>query len=94
MLDRLERELAQVHIETRKLQETYGVNTLKLVILKSHIARLLDNARVMRWFLNHKPELLAELNKIAKINSLDEEAGKDLTAKLSAMKKGGWQKQT
>lgn len=87
MLDRLERELAQVNIETQKLQETYGVNTLKLVIIKSHIASLLDNARVMRWFLNHKPDLLAELNKIASINSLDEEADKGSTAPHTTYRK-------
>jgi len=78
MLDRLEKEMAQIHVETQKLRETYGVNTLKLVIIKSHIASLLNNVKILQWFIRHKPELLAELNKIANINSLEEEAEKNM----------------
>lgn len=73
MLDRLEREMAQVHVDTQKLKETYGVNTLKLVIIKSHITSLLDNPKILQWLLKNKPELLTELNKISSINSLDDE---------------------
>ena len=72
MLDRLEREMAQVHVDTQKLKETYGVNTLKLVIIKSHITNILDNSKILQWLLKNKPELLTELNKISSINSLED----------------------
>ncbi len=72
MLDRLEREMAQVHVDTQKLKETYGVNTLKLVIVKTHITSLLDNPKILQWLLKHKPEFLTELNKISSINSLED----------------------
>lgn len=73
MLDRLEKEMAQIHMDTQKLKENYGVNTLKLVIIKSHISSLLDNSKVLQWLLKNKPEFLTELNKIASINSLNDE---------------------
>lgn len=72
MLDRLEREMAQVHVDTQKLKETYGVNTLKLVIVKTHITSLLNNPKILQWLLKHKPEFLTELNKISSINSLED----------------------
>jgi hypothetical protein len=72
MLDRLEREMAQVHVDTQKLKDTYGVNMLRLVIVKSHITSLLDNPKILQWLLRNKPDLLTELNKISTINSLDE----------------------
>lgn len=72
MLDRLEREMAQVHVDTQKIKETYGVNTLKLVIIKSHIINLLNNPKILQWLLKNKPEFLTELNKISSINSLED----------------------
>lgn len=72
MLDRLEREMAQIHVDTQKLKETYGVNILKLVIVKTHITSLLDNPKILQWLLKHKQDFLTELNKISNINSLDD----------------------
>ncbi|WP_308461377.1 ParB/RepB/Spo0J family partition protein [Yersinia enterocolitica] len=69
-IDRLEREMAQVHIESEKLKESYGENTLRLVIIKSHIQKLLENTKILHWLLDHKNELLVELKKISNINSL------------------------
>ena len=69
-IDRLEREMAQVHIESEKLKESYGENTLRLVIMKSHIQKLLENTKILHWLLDNKNELLIELKKITNINSL------------------------
>lgn len=69
-IDRLEREMAQVHIESEKLKESYGENTLRLVIMKSHIQKLLENTKILHWLLDNKNELLVELKKITNINSL------------------------
>ncbi|OUF33256.1 hypothetical protein AZZ63_000314 [Enterobacter hormaechei] len=64
--------MAQIHVDTQKLKETYGVNILKLVIVKTHITSLLDNPKILQWLLKHKPDFLTELNKISNINSLDD----------------------
>lgn len=69
-IDRLEREMAQVHIESEKLKDSYGENTLRLVIIKSHIQKILENTKVLHWLLDNKNELLVELKKISNINSL------------------------
>lgn len=69
-IDRLEREMAQVHIESEKLKESYGENTLRLVIIKSHIQKLLENTKILHWLLDNRNELLVELKKITNINSL------------------------
>ncbi|MHA3510240.1 plasmid partitioning protein RepB C-terminal domain-containing protein [Yersinia enterocolitica] len=69
-IDRLEREMAQVHIESEKLKESYGENTLRLVIMKSHIQKLLENTKILHWLLDNRNELLVELKKITNINSL------------------------
>lgn len=69
-IDRLEREMAQVHIESEKLKDSYGENTLRLVIIKSHIQKILENTKVLHWLLDNKNELLVELKKITNINSL------------------------
>ncbi|CNH56515.1 RepB plasmid partitioning protein [Yersinia frederiksenii] len=69
-IDRLEREMAQVHIESEKLKDSYGENTLRLVIIKSHIQKILDNTKILHWLLDNKNELLIELRKISNINSL------------------------
>ncbi|SPZ65469.1 Uncharacterised protein [Serratia quinivorans] len=63
--------MAQVHIETEKIKEIYGANTLKLVIVKSHIKNLLDNPKILHWLLDNKPDLLTELRKISSVNSLN-----------------------
>lgn len=69
-IDRLEREMAQVHIESEKLKESYGENTLRLVIMKSHIQKPLENTKILHWLLDNRNELLVELKKITNINSL------------------------
>lgn len=71
-IQRLEKELAQFHVETEKLKDTYGVNSLKLVIIKSHIEKLLNNPRILHWLLDNKSDHLTELKKISNIRALDD----------------------
>ncbi|MCW0350411.1 ParB/RepB/Spo0J family partition protein [Pantoea ananatis] len=71
MIDRLEKEMAHVHIDADKLKENYGSTSLKLTIVISHIKTLLENQALFRWLHKHKPELLNELIKISEIRSLN-----------------------
>lgn len=70
-IERLEREMASVQIETQKLEEYYAANNLKFSIAKSHIEALLNNAKVLHWFIDNEPEYLNELRKISNIQSLN-----------------------
>lgn len=70
IIERLEKEMAHVHVDADKLKETYGSNSLKLTIIISHIKTLLENQILFRWMHKKKPDLLNELIKISEINSL------------------------
>ncbi|MDQ0630981.1 ParB/RepB/Spo0J family partition protein [Pantoea agglomerans] len=71
IIERLEKEMAHVHVDADKLKETYGSNSLKLTIIISHIKTLLENQVLFRWMHKNKPDLLNELIKISEINSLN-----------------------
>ncbi|MBI6550318.1 ParB/RepB/Spo0J family partition protein [Xenorhabdus lircayensis] len=71
---RLEKEMALVQTETKKHEEHYGANTLKLVIIKSHITKLLNNPKILHWLLEHKPDYLNLLKKISDLDSLTNHA--------------------
>jgi len=69
-IERLEREMAAVQIDTEKLIEDYGGNNLKLVIIKSHINKILDNAKILHWLMDNNSEFLTQLKKLSEIRSL------------------------
>jgi len=69
IIERLEKEMAHVHMDADKLKENYGSNSLKLTIIITHIKTLLENQTLFRWMHKNKPDLLNELIKISEINS-------------------------
>ncbi|MFB4789141.1 plasmid partitioning protein RepB C-terminal domain-containing protein [Enterobacter hormaechei subsp. xiangfangensis] len=69
---RLEQEMATTSDETKKLQNEYGSNMLKFVIIQSYINKLLGNPKVLHWFSENEIDYLNELKRISSINSLDE----------------------
>ncbi|WIV87976.1 plasmid partitioning protein RepB C-terminal domain-containing protein [Proteus appendicitidis] len=70
VIDRLEKELAQVHIENEKIKEIYAVNSIRLVIIKSNIKKLLDNPKVLHWLIDNKSDFLSELKLISNIKNI------------------------
>ncbi|MGC1015741.1 plasmid partitioning protein RepB C-terminal domain-containing protein [Pantoea agglomerans] len=69
-IERLEKEMAQVHFDTQKIKENYGSNSLKLTIVISHIKKILENPKVFHWLLRNKKDYLSELTKISDIDKL------------------------
>ncbi|EHJ5054507.1 RepB plasmid partitioning protein, partial [Salmonella enterica] len=67
---RMEREMAAMEIETKQLENIYGTNNLKLAVIIGHIKRLLSNYSVLNWLVDNNPDYLAQLKKIAAIDSL------------------------
>lgn len=67
---RMERELAGLQSQVRSVEETYGLDNLHLTIAKGYLKRLLANAPVARWLMQHRPEYLAEFQAIAEIDRL------------------------
>ncbi len=66
----MEREMAAMEIETKQLENIYGTNNLKLAVIIGHIKKLLYNYSVLNWLVDNNPDYLAQLKKIAAIDSL------------------------
>jgi hypothetical protein len=69
-IERLEKEMAHVHIDTEKLKENFGADSLKLTIVISHVKKLLENPKLFRWLHKNRQDLLDELVKISEIDKL------------------------
>ncbi|MFD2237839.1 plasmid partitioning protein RepB C-terminal domain-containing protein [Aureimonas populi] len=66
---RMESELARLQESITSIQETYGQDHLHLTVVKGYLAKLLGNARVVRYLMQHRPEFLPEFQAIAEMTS-------------------------
>ncbi|MFN4287496.1 MAG: plasmid partitioning protein RepB C-terminal domain-containing protein [Brevundimonas sp.] len=66
---RMESELARLQESITSIQETYGQDHLHLTVIKGYLAKLLGNARVVRYLMQHRPEFLTEFQAIADMTS-------------------------
>ena len=66
---RMERELARLQESITSIQDSYGKDHLHLTVIKGYLARLLGNARVVRYLMQNRPEFLNEFQAIAEMNS-------------------------
>ncbi|MGO4156624.1 plasmid partitioning protein RepB C-terminal domain-containing protein [Cupriavidus sp. YAF13] len=64
-VQRLERELAVLHDDTKLMEETYGSDNLRLVVIRRYIEGLLNNAKVVRWLAQHRRDHLQQLQILA-----------------------------
>ena len=70
---RLERELATLQVQTKAVEETYGLDNLNLTVAKAYLVKLLANVRVVRWLAQNRPEYLSEFQAIAELTNLPTE---------------------
>lgn len=63
-LARMEREMEVLGREFRLVEESYGQNTLNLVLAVAYLRRLLDNAGVAKYLAQHHGGVLAEFQKL------------------------------
>lgn len=61
----MEREATNLEREFKIAEQSYGTDHLDLVLAKGYLAKLLRNARVVRFLNNHHQEILNEFRKIA-----------------------------
>ena len=66
---RMESELARLQESITSIQETYGQDHLHLTVVKGYLAKLLGNARIVRYLMQHRPEFLTEFQAIADMTS-------------------------
>ena len=63
----MERESANLDREFKMAEQSYGTDHLDLVLAKGYLAKLLGNARVVRYLAQHHQEFLSEFQKIAEM---------------------------
>lgn len=66
---RMESELARLQEAITSIQETYGQDHLHLTVIKGYLVKLLGNARVVRYLMQHRPEFLSEFQTITEMTS-------------------------
>ena len=69
-LARLEQELDAVRRRTKFVEETYGEDNLCLTVAKTYLAKLLSNAKVVRWLKQNYADYLAEFQAITELRTL------------------------
>lgn len=69
-MTRMERELAALQAQVKSVEETYGLDNLHLTVTRGYIAKLLGNARIVRWLSQYRQEYLGEFQRIAEIDSI------------------------
>lgn len=67
---RLERELVRLQSQIKSVEDDYGIDNLHLTVAKGYIAKLLGNARVVRWLAQNRNDYLAELQNVAEIETV------------------------
>lgn len=66
----MERESANLEREFKIAEQSYGTDHLDLVLVKGYLAKLLRNARIVRFLAQRHQEFLSEFQKIADIESV------------------------
>ena len=61
---RMEEEMQSLEGDLKTIENSYGVNMLNLTLARGYLRKLLDNAKVVRFFTAQCPEILAEFESI------------------------------
>lgn len=64
-IERMERESANLDREFKLAEQSYGTDHLDFVLVKGYLAKLLENAHVVRYLAQKHGEILVEFQKIA-----------------------------
>ncbi len=68
-MERMEEELARLQEGITSIQDSYGKDHLQLTVVKGYLGKLLQNARIVRYLMQHRPEFLAEFQAITEMAS-------------------------
>lgn len=67
---RMEKETEGLASDIKLVRESYGKDTLNLVLACGYLSRLLDNGKVVRFLSSHYPDILGEFQKVIEATSL------------------------
>jgi len=68
---KMEHEMQALERDFLLLNESYGRDVMELTLARAYVKKLLDNARVLRFLSQKKPELLREFQQIVEATSLE-----------------------
>jgi len=68
---KMEKEMETLERDFKMIEETYGRNTLNLVLARGYLTKILDNARVVKFLSSRHSDLLTELQKIVESLTLE-----------------------
>jgi len=69
---KMEREMGNLQVQYRNVEQTYGQDVLHLVLAKGYLAKLLENKAVSRYLQQRQPEVFAEFEIIVQTVSIDQ----------------------
>ncbi len=67
---RMQAEMLSLQDEYRLIEETLGTNVLNFTVAKGYIAKLMDNAKVLKYLGQNHPENFDEFQKISDLKTL------------------------
>jgi hypothetical protein len=65
----MERESASLERELKMAEQSYSTDHLDLVLTKGYLAKMLGNARIVRYLAQHQREILTEFQKISEMEA-------------------------
>jgi hypothetical protein len=69
---KMEREMSNLQVQYRNVEQTYGQDVLHLVLAKGYLAKLIENRAVSRYLRQRQPEVFAEFEVIVQTVSIDQ----------------------
>jgi hypothetical protein len=69
-LARMEKETEMLERDFMIIKESYGEDTLNLVLYTAYLSKILNNARIVRFLSNKYPDILSEFQRIIEATSL------------------------
>ena len=73
-LARMEKETELLERDFMIIKESYGEDTLNLVLSTAYLSKILNNARMVRFLLKNYPDILSEFQRIIEATSLGHSA--------------------
>lgn len=70
-MSRMENEMSTLQREYQLIEENYGADVLNLTLARGYLSSLLNNAKVVKYFAQNHPEILAQFQKITEMTSLN-----------------------
>ena len=68
---RMEREMANIQGQYKLVEQTYGQDTLNLVLARGYLVKLLENKLVAKYLKQRQPEIVDQLENIIRTTSLE-----------------------